>query len=145
MGDRTHVVITIAKEDLAEVTRVLGHRYDPGDSDPVYNKTSVLLPDIVRATFYEVNYGGVEELETLAGDGVDFHAYAGAGGSYPPSLNVGWRGEYTYVTSDEYGVPLVRCSLEGPYEAEVKRSRQILATRELVNEKFGVGAARRIT
>ena len=96
MGDRTWVNITYAKADEKAVLEAFGWSKDARRSLNTEEHDG-----IATAYFYEVNWGGLNEMMDLAKKGVTFTAHAGAGGSYGESLNVGYRGEFMEASAHE--------------------------------------------
>jgi hypothetical protein len=95
MGDRCSLSVTFAAHDADKVATAFGFSGDELQCSIEDTKSPVW-----DLSIDEINYGGTDELDSLASSGVWFKAYHGAGCDYAPELVVGYKGRTYYVTTD---------------------------------------------
>lgn len=65
---------------------------------------------IVEALFHEINYGGLDELQTLAGNGIPFTGTKEAGEDSTPSCFCSAEGRLFEIEADMKGEPVIQTS-----------------------------------
>ena len=129
MGDLCSVFITIRKEHIPELDKLIGVQADTEDTDH---------PDkgLSQLEYHEANYGLYTALSALAEEGIPFYGHNTAGSEYGPiefcsvdggyfDAALGWDNELVLPVNEETGEP---------FEEDILSMREFLRQRKLAKE-----------
>lgn len=137
MGDRTTVIVFVLKPHAKIVFAAMGYG---GDTDEMSEQPRHYDPEnVVKMEFYEVNYGGWDELREAAESGACFLGYSGSGGAYGAMMTIGLDGRCFQVSGEDEPLVGVSFSEDGsPYVASgvMEKLREWEAARREVERRF---------
>jgi len=110
MGDRCWISFTFRKEDQKKVEEEFFF-------EDIYENGNALT-----GQEFEVNYGGCEEQERLAQEGLTFYGHHGAGDNYGECAFACYKGKLVEINADYDGKPVASVLPDGTIPKVEKES-----------------------